>query len=221
MNAETLYKAFTQCLAQDVFPPLELASYFGMGGNDLQQVQPVLGVWLGLSNYGLLEKDAFKLAIREDNIGAFFEQGRLKLAAEDHHYSLLVQEMNVFFDGLPPLGPEPPLDIVSDTNAAYIYAIDTYTMPDFQTPETQRAAWDKAENFLGQLARQPELPGAFKVLKTALALYKEAREMYGMMRRIPEGLAELVRREDANRPTGAPVNSEGDSESEYFEEAWW
>ena len=221
MNAETLYKAFTHCISRDVFPPLELASYFGMGGSDLHRVQPVLGVWQGLNKYGLLEKHAFKLAICEDNIGAFFEQGRLKLAAKNHHYSLLVQEMNVFFDGLPPLGPEPPQDIVRDTDAAYIYAMDTYTTPHFQTPETQRAAWDKAENFLGRLMSQPQLPDAFKVFKMALVLHKEARQIYGMKRRIPAGLAELNHREEANRRTEASANSKEDSsDSESSEEAW-
>ena len=123
----------------------------------------------------------------------------------------------MFFDGLPPLGPEP----VRDTDAAYIYAMDTYTMPHFQTPETQRAAWDKAENFLGRLMGQPQLPDAFKVLKMALVLHKEAREMYGMKRRIPAGLAELIHREEANRRTEASANSEEDSsDSESSEEAW-
>ena len=41
MDAETLYKAFTHCISRDVFPPLELASYFGMGGSDIHRVQPV------------------------------------------------------------------------------------------------------------------------------------------------------------------------------------
>ena len=121
MNAETLHKDFLQCLHDDVFPPISTAAFFGMGGgdHDLMKVQPVLGVWIGLNRYGLLEKDSFKQAIREDKIGAFFEQGRLKLAAFGHGYALKVQEMNVFFDGLPPLGPEPPQDLVSDTKLAY------------------------------------------------------------------------------------------------------
>ena len=218
MHAETLYEGIMHCISQDVFLPISMAGFFGMGGDDLQRVQPVLGVWIGLNNYGLLEIDAFKLATREDKIGEFFEQGRLKLAAQDHHYSLRVQEMNVFFDGLPPLGPQPPQDIVRDTDAAYIYAMDTYTMPHFQTPETQRAAWDKAENFLGRLMGQPQLPDAFKVLNMALVLHKEAREIYGMKRRIPLGLAEIVR---ANRRTEASANSEEDSsDSESSDEAW-
>ena len=193
MNAENLYKDFVRCLEEDVFPPRSTAAFFGMGGEDLQSVQPVIGVWIGLNRYGLLEKDSFKSAMKEDKIGEFFEQGRLKLAAKGHGYALKVQEMNVFFDGLPVLGPEPPQDLVSETESAFVTAIDTYTMPQFQTPQTQRDAWDKAERFLNQLMQQSQLPGTFKVLKSALMLYQEAREIYKMRRRTPAGLKELVR----------------------------
>ena len=104
LNAETTYKAFAHCLDGDVFPPSFMAGFFGMGGDDRERVSPVLGVWQGLKRYGLLEKDAFKLAIREDKISEFFEKGRLKLAAVGHGYSLKVQKINVFFDGLPAMG---------------------------------------------------------------------------------------------------------------------
>ena len=129
--------------------------------------------------------------------------------------------MNVFFDGLPPLGPEPQQDLVSDTDAAYVYAIDTYTAPHFQTRQSQQAAWDKAEALLAQLMGQPEVPGAFKVLKTALSFYQEAREIYKMKRKTPGGLAELVRRMQANRRAAATAASEGDSaDSDSSNEAW-
>jgi hypothetical protein len=211
VSAEATYKAFKHCLDQDVFPPTFMAGFFGMGGNDLPRVQPVLGVWLGLQRYGLLEKDAFKLAIREDKIGEFFEQVRLKLSAVGHDYDLKLQEINVFFDGLPPMGPEPPQDLVSDIEAAYIYAIDAYTMPRFQTPETQRAAWDKAENLLGQLMLQPDAMDTFKVVKMALAMYQEARTIYKLRRKTPAGLAELVRR---LRVAGAVYGEELSSDSD-------
>ena len=216
LSAETTYKAFVHCLDGDVFPPSFMAGFFGMGGDDLERVSPVLGVWQGLKRNGLLEKDAFKLAIREDEIGEFFEQGRLKMAAVGHVYSLKVQEMNVFFDGLPPMGPEPLQDILADTEAAFIYAIDTYTMPRFQTSETQRAAWDKAENLLGQLMLQPDVKGTFKVVKMALAMYKEARAIYKLRRRTPAGLAELVRR---LRAAGAVDSEESSSDSDRSDEA--
>jgi hypothetical protein len=221
MNAEIVYKAIKHCIDQDVFPPVFMAGFFGMGGEDLHRVSTILGVWQAMTRSGLLERDAFKQAIREDKIGEFFEQGRLKLASVDHHYALLVEKMNVFFDGLPPLGPEPQQDLVSDTDAAYVYAIDTYTAPHFQTRQTQQAAWDKAEVLLAQLMGQPEVPGAFKVLKMALSFYKEAREIYKMKRKTPGGLAELVRRMQANRRAAATAASEGDStDSDSSNEAW-
>ena len=192
MNAETLYKDFVRYITEDLFPPLSRAAFFGLGGEDLHRVQPVLGVWSGLERYGLLEKDAFKSAIRQDKVGEFFEQGRLKLAAKGHGYALKVQEMNVFFEGLPLMGPDPPQNLVLDTELAFITAIDTYTMPHFQTPQTQCDAWDKAELLLGQLMQQSELPGMLRVLKRALGLYREAREFYKMRRRTPAGLKELI-----------------------------
>ena len=210
MNAETLYKDFVQCLADDVFPPISTAGYFGMGGNDLPRVQPVFGVWIGLNRYGLLEKDAFKQAIREDKIGHFFEEGRLKLAASSHGYALKVQEMNIFFEGLPPLGPEPPQDLVNDTWVAFLAAMDTYAMPHFQTAATKLAAWDKAENLLGELMQQPELPGAPKRLKHMLGMYQDARDIYKMKRSTPAGLKALVQR---LRASGAVQPSDSDEDS--------
>ena len=217
MNAEGIYKGFTRFLAEDVFPPIWMAGYFGMGGEDkdLGCVQPVLGVWQGLNKHGLLEKDAFKLAIRQNKIGEFFERGRVKLAAAGYGYALKVQEMNVVFDAHPPLGLEPPQDIVIDTEDAYIYAIDTYAMPRFQTPATQRAAWDKAERLLGQLMSKPLLVGAVKVLKCALGLYEEAREIYNMKRKIPAGLAAIVREMKANGHAAAQDSSDSDSEEDW------
>jgi len=212
MNAETLYKDFVRDLAADVFPPTSTAGFFGMGGEDLPKMQPILGVWIGLNRYGLLEKDAFKQAIREDKIGEFFEQGRLKLATKGHGYALRVQEMNVFFDGLPPLGPEPPQDLVADTKSAFCTAIDTYTMPHFQTPETQRAAWEKAENLLGELMHQSQLPGTLQALKEALAMYQEARQIYQVRRRTPAGLKELIQRLRASGVQEDPDSSDGGSD---------
>ena len=46
MNAETLYKDFVRDLAADVFPPTSTAGFFGMGGEDLPKMQPILGVWI-------------------------------------------------------------------------------------------------------------------------------------------------------------------------------
>jgi hypothetical protein len=171
----------------------------------------VLGVWIGLNRYGLLEKDAFKQAIREDQIGHFFEEGRLKLAAKGHGYALKVQEMNVFFEELPPLGPEPPQDLVNDTWLAFLFAMDTYAMPHFQTPATRLAAWEKAENLLGELMEQPQLPDAPKRLKEVLGMYKEARVIYRMKRSTPAGLKALVQR---LRASGAVQGPESDSSNE-------
>ena len=56
LSAETTYKAFAHCLDGDVFPPSFMAGFFGMGGDDLERVSPVLGVWQGLKRNGLLEK---------------------------------------------------------------------------------------------------------------------------------------------------------------------
>ena len=212
MNAETLYTNFVRSLNDDVFPTISTAGFFGMGGNDLPRVQPVLGVWIGLNRYGLLEKDTFKQAIREDKIGDFFEQGRLKLAACGHGYALKVQEMNVFFDGLPPLGPEPPRDLVNDTWVAFLAAMDTYAMPHFQTAATKLAAWDKAENLLSELMQQPELPGAPKRLKQVLEMYQEARDIYKMRRVTPAGLKALVQR---LRASGAVQASDSSDDSSH------
>jgi hypothetical protein len=206
MNAETLYKDFVRCLALDIFPSPSTAGFFGMGDINLAQPQDVLGVWIGLHRYGLLDKEAFKQAIREDRIGIFFEEGRFKLAARGHGYAQKVREMSVFFVELPPLGAEPPRDLVSDTKQAYLTAIDTYTMPHFQTPETQLAAWVKAENLLAELMQQPQLPGTLEVLEEALEFYEEAREIYNMRRRKPAGLKALISRPRAeNRRSSANV----------------
>jgi hypothetical protein len=221
MNAETLYKGFVRHIDLDEFPSIETAGFFGMGGEDLERVSPILGVWQGLNKYGLLKKDEFKLAIREDKIGEFFEQGRLKLAAQGHGYSLQVPEMNVFFDGLPQLEPEPPQDLVRDTSIAYMYAMDTYTTPHFHNLQTRLRAWENAENLIGQLILQPELTGAFAVLKRTLSLYKEARALYHMRRKIPAGLAELVRTLQASQPVvAAAKRKEASSDTDSSEEAW-
>jgi len=118
--------------------------------------------------------------------------------------------MNVFFEGLPLMGPDPPVNLVFDTELAFITAIDTYTMPHFQAPQTQCDAWDKAELLLGQLMQQSELPGMLRVLKRALAMYQEAREFYKMRRRTPAGLKELVR---TLRASGAQEEQDSSDEA--------
>ena len=84
-------------------------------------------------------------------------------------------------------------------------------MPHFQTLETQRAAWEKAERLLAELMQQPQLPGALKVLRQALGLYQEAREIYKMRRSTPAGLKTLVQRLRASGAVQASDSSEGSS----------
>ena len=58
---------------------------------------------------------------------------------------------------------------------------------------------------------QPDLKDASEVLKMALAMHKEARGIYNMKRKIPAGLAELVRR---LRAAGAVDSEESSSDSD-------
>ena len=191
-NAESLYTHFMHTIHADVLAPPCTRGFFGMGTFEEEQNRNVFGVWLGMFRYGLVDKEELKDAIRTDNIGKLFDAGLRQLAARGHKYALLVSKQTTFFDGLPPLGPEPQRDLVGDTELAFLTAIDTYTMPQFHTEASQQRTWDKAEALVMELLEQPGLPGAREGMRAALEWYEEAQEIYGLKREPPARLVEAL-----------------------------
>lgn len=208
-NAESLYNTFMKCIHDDLIPSRSIAAYFGMQNVDEDTVDrldsTVFGVWAGMWKYQLLTKDALKEAIRGNILEQFFGEGLRRLAGVGHGYSLqlntLVQNATygklhpispVTFETLPSLGAEPPRDIIGDMKLSLSEAIDTTTMPQFQTEETCRRAWKKLDDLIELVMEAPRVIETFTALEEVLNEYREVREVYGVNRNPPPGLQPYV-----------------------------
>ena len=198
-----------KCIHDDLIPSRSIAAYFGMQNVDEDTVDrldsTVFGVWAGMWKYQLLTKDALKEAIRGNILEQFFGEGLRRLAGVGHGYSLqlntLVQNATygklhpispVTFETLPSLGAEPPRDIIGDMKLSLSEAIDTTTMPQFQTEETCRCAWQKLDDLIKMVMEAPSTEKTLASLEYVLMEYKEVREVYGVNRNPPPGLKQYI-----------------------------
>ena len=196
-NAESLYNAFMKCIHKDLIPSRSIAAYFGMAAVNEDTVDrldsTVFGVWTGMWKYQLLTKDALKEAIRGNVLEQFFGTGLRKLAGVGHYYALqLMQVSPAVFRTLPSLEAEPPRDILGDMELSLSEAIDTTTMPQFQTEETCRCAWQKLDDLIKMVMEAPSTEKTLASLEYVLMEYKEVREVYGVNRNPPPGLKQYI-----------------------------